>query len=242
MHINSNIKKILAVIIGVLPFYTFVVIDKIVNNPDISVQGLFLFYLPIAIIALLILLLLNKYFLKQTIKNYNLATHSLLSDVAIMLILLVGSSFIHIVFNLFFRDIFPYQQDNTQVIKVLQQIFGNPFYALIFIGPFLWITQLFIIFSRIFLLKNLWEVNKSKIWIWTVLILSSVLFVLPEIDKSILDILVSFSVILLYSITYLYYRRFYPILMASILNQTIQMLDFWLTWYPPGYPPLASLN
>ena len=232
MQISKNIKYIIAVLIGVVPFYIFAVIDKIANKPDISIQGFFVFYMPITAFALLILLLLNTFFLKQKILSYNFEKKNLLADIAVLFILMIGASVIKISFNLFFHDLFPAKQDNQQIISVLQEIFNNPFYALIFIFPFIWITQSFFIFSRIFFLKNLWELSKSKIWIWSVLILSSILFVFPEIDKGILDILISFSVILFFNITYLFYRRFYPLLFAAILTQTIQMLDFWITF--PG--------
>lgn len=232
MQISKNIKIIIVVLIGIIPFYAFAVIDKVFNQPNISIQGFFLIYMPITAIALFILFLLNKYFLKQTIASYNVERKNLLSDIAVMFILLVGASFIQITFNLFLKDALPSRQDNTKILSALQEIFTNPFYALVFLIPFIWITQSFLIFSRIFLLKNLWELSKNKIWIWSVVILSSILFVLPEIDKSILSILISFSVILFFNITYFFYRRFYPLIFAAIFYQTIQMLDFWITF--PG--------
>ncbi len=227
---NKNKKIIIAILIGIIPFYAFAAIDKLINEPNISVHGFFLVYMPIVALALFILILLNKFLLKQSIAFYNSKENNLLLDIAVICLLMIGTSFIHISAKLFFRDFFFTNQNNTKVILVLQEIFENPFLALVFIIPFIWITQFFLIFSRIFLLKNLWGISESKIWIWGVIILSSVLFVLPELDKGMLDILISFSVILFFNITYLYYQRFYPFLFAAILLQTIQMIDFWITF------------
>ena len=227
---NKKTKQILAVLMGILPFYTFAFYDKLNNQTDLSIQSFFLVYLPITAFALGIILLLNYFFLKQKISDYNSLKKNYLLDIAIVFLLMIGSSFIHISINLFLKNIFPNNNDNSEVLKVLQTIFDNPFYALMFLIPFTWITQTFLFFSKIFLLKNLWDISANKVWIWSVIIISTMFFSLIEIDKGIISILVSFSVGLLYAITYLYYRRFLPLIIAAILIQTIQMIDFWISF------------
>lgn len=230
ISINNNSKKIIAVVIGVLPFYVFAIVDKIINQQEFSIKVLFLFYLPIATLVLGILYLLNRFFLKQKISGYNLAKTNYLLDIAVILLLMVGSSLINITAKLFLNDIFPNNYNNSKILEVLKTIFANPFYAFIFLIPFTWITHTFLVFSKIFLLKNLWDISANKVWIWSVIILSTMFFTLTEIDKGMLDILVSFSVGFLFAVTYLYYRRFLPLIIAAILTQTIQMLDFWISF------------
>ena len=226
---NKKTKQIFAVLIGVLPFYTFAVYDKLNNQPNLSIQSFFLVYLPVTAFALGIILLLNYFFLKQKTSDYNSRKKNFLLDIAIVFLLMIGSSFIHISINLFFKNIFPNNNDNSEVLKVLQTIFDNPFYALMFLIPFTWITQTFLVSSKIFLLKNLWNISANKVWIWSVIIISTTFFSLIEIDKGIIGILISFSVGLLFAIAYLYYRRFLPLIIAAILAQTIQMIDFWIS-------------
>ena len=230
--INDNSKKIIAVIIGVMPFYIFAVIDKIYNEQEITINTFFLIFMPIAALALCILLLLNRFFLKQKIADYNSGKNNYLLDIAVALLLMLGATFINTVANLFLKDFFPTGLDNSKILELLKTIFDNPFYALLFLIPFTWITQTFLIFSRIFLLKNLWDLSANKIWIWSVIIISTIFFTLSQIDKDILYILIYFSITLLFSITYFYHRRILPLILAAILSQTIQMIDFWISF--PG--------
>ncbi len=229
-----KLKKIIAVTTGVLPFYFFVVIDKIIYKPELSVHGIFLVYMPVTAIALGILLLLNHFLLNQKISDYNTETKKYLQDIAIAFLLMVGTTFLNIAANLFFADFFPKPDtdkmlETVRTLEVLKSIFNNPFYTFLFLIPFIWITQTFLVFSKVFLLKNLWDIAAGKAKIWAVLIISSLFFSLPEIDKGTLSLIVSFFTVLFFNITYFYYRRIHPLIIAAILSQSIQMIDFWIS-------------
>ena len=226
---NKTTKLILSVTVGVLPFYVFAIAEKFLGKTNISINSLFLVYFPVTAIALIIIALLGKIYLKQRIIDYNTLHKNYLLDIAITFLLMIGFYLIQSTSNLTIQKWFPSNIDNSKTIMVLQEIFRNPFYAFVFLIPFTWITQLFLVFSRIFLLKNLWDLTEKKSVQISISIISALFFCLTEIDKGKPALISMFLIILFYNFTYYYYRRISPLIISAILIQTIQMIDFWIS-------------
>ncbi len=220
--VRNNISILIIVII-----YLAAIFDKIYGTVDFTIQSLFGKYMVYTVVGIFLVFSMNKYFLKNSLAVFASKKGSILLDIAFGFLLL---SIIYLVSNIgrvtyarwIITDI-----DRTEISNSLNQIFSSPFYTVIFLGPFIWFTEIFMVITRSFLLNNLWELNSKKRWILGTILGTALLCSLTQIDNGIPNVINAFIIFTASNILYFKYRRVFPLIIAAILLQTIQLAVFW---------------
>lgn len=228
--VNKNTHKwisALAVAVAVLPMYVHVILFKYRGGNPESIFELLGEQSIWSIAGIFMVLLLNRYLLKKQISDFNATSAHFLKDLCLALLLLISVYWLEIVGALtWFRWITFEQPDRSALVALLQKLFSNPFYTIIFIGPATWLTQGFLELSRAFTLNNLALNQKNSFVKWAACIVIAAFFCLLSIDNGIPGMLLSFLFNMLFNICYMKYRRVMPLLYASILFQSISLIGF----------------
>ena len=188
-------------------------------------------YMLYTFIGLLVIYFTNKYLLKNTLIVFASQKGSLLLDVSIAFLLMIFAYFVFSIGNITYGRWFFVEIDRTQMIKSLNEMFSNPTYTAFLLGPFIWMTEGFLVFSRAFILNNLWEINQNKYWVWTSIILVALLGAFIQISNGPPAIINWFIILMAWGFIYYKYRRIYPLLIAGILMQTIELISYWIYVY-----------
>ena len=229
---RSN-RNIISVLLIAVPFYFGAILEKVVGSPDITVNGIFGLYMLYTFIGLLVIYFTNKYLLHNSLHVFASQKGSLLLDVSIAFLYLIFAYFVFSVGNITYGQWLFVEVDRSEILQSLNEMFSSPTYTVFLLGPFIWITEAFLAFSRAFILNNLWEMNRSKYWVWTSIILVALLGALIQINNGPPAMINWFIILLASGFIYLKYRRIYPLLIAGILMQTIELVSYWVYVYNP---------
>ena len=225
---RKSTRNIIALIIIIAPFYLVSIFQKINGNIEYSIKTFFVEYILLAILGLLTIHLTNKYLLKNSINDFIKEKGSLILDISLGFLLLIVMYFIFSLGHITFNRWIPTDIDRTEIFELLGKIFSNKLYTILFLGPFIWLTEGFLAISRAFILNNLWEISSNKIWVWLSIIATAGLCSLTQIDNGIPAIINWVLIFMVTNIVYLKYRRIYPLIIAGILLQTIQLISVWV--------------
>ncbi len=226
---HKKTKNIIAVGIVVIPFYLSAFLQKtLLNQSDIYVQKFLSIYMLLSIIGITAIILINKYFLKNKWEVFASPKGKLIIDISLAFLILSTHYFINSLGKITYFKWIPTDIDRSVIINLLTEIFSNNLYAFIMIGPFNWLNELFAVISIAFILNNLWEINTKKYWIWTSILIAALIFALLQIDQGIPSMINTFIIISISNYIYFRYRRIYPLLIAAIIYQTIDLISFWI--------------
>ncbi len=226
---NRKTKNILAVGIIVIPFYLSAFLQKsIINQSEIYVQKFLGIYMLLSFLGISVILLTNKYFLKNKWEVFASPKGKIIIDVTLAFLLLSIMYFINSLGNITYFRWIPTDVDRTAIINLLNKIFSNNLYAIIMVGPFNLLNEFFAVLSLAFILNNLWEISNKRYWIWTSILIASLLFTLLQIDHGIPSMINTFIIIGISNYIYFRYRRIYPLFIAGIIYQTIDLISFWI--------------
>ncbi len=226
---NKITKNIIAVCIVVIPFYLSAFLQKtLINQSEIFVQKFLGIYMFLSILGISVILLTNKYFLKNKWSVFVSPKSKIIIDISLGFLLLCFSYFIISLGNITYFRWIPIEVDNSAIINLFKEIFSNNLYAIIMVGPFIWLNEIFAILSLAFILNNLWQISYKKHWIWISIFAVAMLFTLLQIDKGIPSMINTFLIISFSNFIYYKYRSIYPLLIAGIIYQSIDLIRFWI--------------
>ena len=225
---QRSTRNIISVLLIAVPFYFSAILEKTVGSPDITVNGIFGMYMLYTFLGLLVIYFTNKYLLKNTLKVFVSPKGSLLLDISIAFLLLIIMYFVFSLGNITYGRWFIVDIDRSEMMKSLNEMFSNPTYTIFLLGPFIWMTEGFLAFSRAFILNNLWEINQNKYWVWTSIFLVALLGAFIQINNGIPAMINWFIILTTSGFIYYKYRRIYPFLFAGILMQTIELVSYWV--------------
>ncbi len=212
----------------VIPFYMVAIFEKISGLADFTVQSLLDKYMAYTIVGLLIIFLTNKYLLRNTWRVFVSDKGSLLLDISLGFLFLIIMYLVFSIGNVTYARWFTAETDQTAISNTLREIFSSPVYTVLFLGPFIWISESFMVISRAFILNNLWELSSSKTWAWVSVIATAMLCSLTQWDNGIPGMINWFLIFLAANTLYFKYRRVYPLLIAGVLLQSIGLVSFWV--------------
>lgn len=226
---HKKTKNIIAIGIVVIPFYLSAFLQKIlINQSEIFVQKFLGIYMLLSILGISVILLANKYLLKNNWSVFVIPKGKIIIDISLSLLLLSFTYFIISLGNITYFKWIPTEVDNSAIINLLKEIFSNNLYALIMVGPFNWLNEIFAILSITFILNNLWQINNKRHWIWFSIFAAALLFTFLQIDKGIPSMINTFLIISFSNFIYYRYRSIYPLLIAGIIYQSIDLIRFWI--------------
>ena len=222
-------KNIIAVGLVIIPFYLSAFLQKtLLNQSDIYVQKFLGIYMLLSIIGITAIVLINKYFLKNKWEVFASPKGNTIIDISLAFLILSIHYFINSLGRITYFKWIPTDIDRSAIINLLSDIFSNNLYGFIMVGPFNWLNELFAVLSIAFILNNLWEIKNKKYWIWTSIIITSLLFAFIQINQGIPSMINTFILIGISNYIYFRYRRIYPLLIAAIIYQTIDLINFWV--------------
>ncbi|NOX89082.1 MAG: hypothetical protein GXO77_08650 [Calditrichaeota bacterium] len=225
----SGIIRLILVSLAVLPVYLYVIIEKVNGQTHYSVSDLLGWQLLIISAGLLWLLTIHKYILKSKIRDLSPGAGALLLDISVGFLLIVSVYLLETAGRLTYYHWFTSTApDRSELIRSLRTIAANPFYSIVWLGPVTILGQLFLELSRTVFLKNFWDSINHPFWNWLVILLFAILLCLLNIDRGWTGMIGGFSIALLFNIAYYKYRRLFPLLLAGILFQYLNMIGLWL--------------
>jgi membrane protease YdiL (CAAX protease family) len=226
---NKAIRNILAISIAILPINIIMIWYRLTQTENFSTIDMTVYPLLFGGGTILLILLLNKYLIKDTFKEtFNSGKGVWYSDI------LIGIGLTVIYFGLFFLSratlyqwIPNHNPPNTELINTMIDLANSPMLMVIWFGPVLWIgISLFEELSRTFLLKYLWNINDNKNWQIAAIILASSLIGAVHLYQGLAGI-ISIGIKGLVAGFYFYkYRRLFPLIIAHGLYDGLQFLFF----------------
>ena len=111
---------------------------------------------------------------------------------------------------------------------ILAKIFSNTLFSIIIVGPFSWINEGFTSLSVAFILYNFWEIGNKKVWIWATILFTSIFIGLIQYNNGIPSVINSSLIIVCSSYIYYRYRSIFPLFIAGVLHQTIDLVGYWV--------------
>lgn len=226
---SSKVRQIIALIIIIVPFYFLAILQRILfTQSELLAERFLAIYMMLSIIGISVVLMTNKYFLKNKLSVFIKTDRKLIIDIALALLLLGAFYFVQSLERITYGVWFPYETDRTAIIELLNSIFSNVTYSIIIVGPFNWLNEGFAVLSIAFILNNLWLLFPDKKLKLLSLIFAAVIFSLLQINNGIAAIMSSFILISISNFVYYKYRCIFPLLIASILMQTIDLISFWV--------------
>jgi len=223
---NEKTKNILSLCIAVFPINIAMVWYRLTQNVAFSPLDLILFPLLFGGLSILLILCLNKFFLKQKMSIFNDGISNVKKDLLASFILTI------IYFALFFLEritLFPLLSQNTpvssEIITAIQAFSQNPLLLILWFGPVLWIgIALFEELSRVFMLKCLWNLSENKKWMVLVILITSVMIGVVHLYQGVYGIItIALKSIIMCGYFYKF-RRIGPLIISHALYDGIQFI------------------
>ena len=226
---NKVIRNIIAISIAILPINIIMIWYRLTQTENFSTTDMTVYPLLFGGGTIILILLLNKYLLKDTFKEtFNSGKGTWYWDI------LVGIGLTVIYFAMFFIERATLYQwipnrnpPNTELINVMIDLANSPLLMVIWFGPVLWIgIALFEELSRVFLLKTLWNMNDNKDWHILAIFLASTLIGMTHLYQGTAGIISITLKSVVMGLYFYKYRRLLPLIISHGLYDGLQFAFF----------------
>ena len=180
--------------------------------------------------SIIVLYLLKKFFLKESLKEFNSGKGKWTTDI------LWGFAITIVYFILFYLERLTLSNllsfnSNMELLGLMLDMRENPLLLVIWFGPVLCIgVALYEELIRVFILSSLWKFSNKKLWAISVIIISAVIFGFAHWSQSSYGI-VTIGIQSIVSGLYFYkYRRLFPLVIAHVLYDGIQVAMLLITY------------
>lgn len=228
-EMNKVTRHIIATLLIIVPFYMSAFLQRVLlEQHDVLVEEFMGFYMLLSLVGISAVLVINKFWLKNNLNVFIQTKPRLVYDFALGFLLLGTFYFIQSVEKVTYANWFSYEVDRSAIIQLLDDVFSKFLYGIMIIGPFTWFEALFSVLSVVFVLNCLWAVNNNKHWPWIPIFLTALIVALLQINNGPSAIISSFLIISFSNIIYYKYRSVIPLLIATILFQSIDLITYWI--------------
>lgn len=226
---SKIIRNIIAISIAILPINIIMIWYRLTQTENFSTTDMTVYPLLFGGGTIILILLLNKYLLKDTFKEtFNSGKGTWYWDI------LVGIGLCIIYFAMFYIERATLYQwipnnkpANTELINVMIDLANSPLLMVIWFGPVLWIgIALFEELSRVFLLKTLWNMNDNKDWHLLAIFLASTLIGLVHLYQGTAGVISIALKSVVMSLYFYKYRRLLPLIISHGLYDGLQFAFF----------------
>lgn len=228
MDKTNRLKYIIAILIGVLPIYVWMIWYRLTHSPVFETYELLAYPLIFGGGNIILILLLNKYLLKEPLSSFNTGKGGITTDIIVGFLLTV------IYFVLFFLDRVTIANwlpsgppPSNELIDLMVDLSNNPVLLTIWLGPVVWIgVALFEEISRTFFLLCLWKLSDKKQWIYSSIIIVAVFVGVAHLYQGMFGIVSIGIKGLVMGLYYYKYRRILPLVISHALYDSIQVIFF----------------
>jgi membrane protease YdiL (CAAX protease family) len=219
-------RQLLAVLIGVLPLYSSLILLQLRPDEPISLRGFTLYLAVIAPLSLLITFLLLRYPCGENPRALNLRTGGAASDLRHAIVLSIVIIVANVVSTQLLSGLLPDAPSNTAVRDLFADLAGSPGLLVLFLALLIPLGAASEEVIRTFLLSRLWKVWPSTAAKLLAVAVSACLFGLVHLYQG--PIGVSWTVIfgLIMAVHYLRFGRPVPLILAHYLTNALQVIVF----------------
>jgi membrane protease YdiL (CAAX protease family) len=218
--------QLLAVVIGVLPLYSSLIIYEVRREQPLSVQA-FAFYLAvISPLAIVVVLLLLRYLCGESPRELNLRPGRLSSDLLAALILSLLIIIVNVISTYLLSALLPRSASDTSVRDLFARVAGSPGLLVLFVGPLIFLGAASEELVRAFLLSRLWKVWPSVLGKLIIILISAGLFGLIHIYQGPVSAMWTAIFGLIAALYYLRFGRIVPLILAHYLTNALQVVVF----------------
>ncbi|NOZ75990.1 MAG: hypothetical protein GXO90_11580 [FCB group bacterium] len=221
--------RLTLVTLATLPVYLYIILEKAAGHTHFTVADLLGWQLLIISAGLLLLFGMSRFTLTIRFKDLSPGSGTPLLDISTGFVLLISIYFIESIGRLTYYQWLPQSgPDRTELIQSLRAIAASPVYSIIWLGPITLLGQLFLELTRTLFLKSFWDFSQKAVWHWMPIIVFAMIVSLLGLDRGWPGIISGFTTSLIFNLTYYWYRRLNPLLVASIIYQYLNVSGLWL--------------
>ena len=177
-----------------------------------------------------VIILVKKFFLREPLADFNSKNGFFIKDIGWGLILTLIYFALFFLFRVTLSNILPFHS-NQELLGLMLDMRESPFLLVLWFGPVLWIgIALFEELFRVFCLTTLWSFSEDKTWIMISIFIAALIVGLAHLVQGPYGI-VTLTIKSLVS-GYFFYkkRRLFPLVLAHVLYDGIQVAMLLLTY------------
>lgn len=225
---KEKLRNILAICIGILPFYIILVWYRLTHTEGFTTSEMLVYPLIFGGGIILLILALNKFLLKQKISDFTPGKGKWYWDI------LIGLGLTAIYFVLVSIEQFTITRllpqgkpPSQEVINLMIGLANNPLLLAIWLGPVVWIgVAIFEEVQRIFFMNCLWRLSKNKYWEWFTILIVAVVWGFMHLYQGPFGIISVSIQGLIMGFYYYKFRRIWPLIISHALYDSIQIIMF----------------
>lgn len=227
----KTLKTIVALTIIVFIPFGFMVWFRMHQSTGFATAELIMYPLLFGGVSILCIYGLKKFFLKEKLSDFNSGKGNFLTDMVWGIALTILYFLLMYLERATLSNILPFRS-NPELLALMLDLRENKLLLILWFGPVLWIgIALYEELIRVFLLTGLWKFSKSIGWIILVVIISAAIIGLAHWSQGPYGIVTIGIKSLLAGLFYYKVRRFFPLILAHVLYDGIQV-GMLLVTYP----------
>jgi membrane protease YdiL (CAAX protease family) len=216
--------QLLAVVVGVLPLYSSLIIYQFRRDQPFSVQ-MFIFYLAvISPLAIVIALLLLRFLCGENPRDLNRRPGKLSSDLLAALILSLVILVANVISTSLLSELLPESASTTSVKNLFVEVASSPGLLVLFLGLLIFLGAASEEVIRVFLLSRLWKVWRSTTGKSATVVISACLFGLIHLYRGPVSVAWTAICGLIMALHYLRFGRAVPLILAHYLTNALQVV------------------
>ena len=216
--------QLLAVIIGVLPLYSSLLIYQIQKGQPPSNQGFILYLAVISPLSIVIALMLLRFLCKESYSSLNLKPGKWYSDLLSTLILAIVILVTSIISQYFLSELLQPPTSDSNIRNLFKEMTSSPGLLFVFAGPLVFFGAASEELIRVFLLSRLWKVWPSTTTKLVFLVISACLFGLIHVYRGPIHVVWTTIFGLIMALYYLRFGRVFPLIFAHYLTNALQVI------------------
>ncbi len=216
--------QVLAVVAGVLPLYSGLIIHQLRQDQMLSVRDLVVYLAVVSPLAIVVALLLLKFLCGEKPGSLNLRSGRLSSDLLAALALSVTILFANVVSSSLLAGLFPDTGSGTSLRDLLLEVAARPGLLALFVGPLVLLGAASEELIRVFLLSRLYKVWPSTGAKSVAVVISACLFGLIHFYRGPAHIIWAALFGLIAGFYYLRFGRVIPLILAHYATNALQVI------------------
>ncbi len=173
--------------------------------------------------SIIVIYLLKKYFLKESLLDFNEGSVPWYNDVGWGLLLTLGYFILFFLERMTLMDLLPFNS-NMELLNLMLDMRERPILLFLWFGPVLWIgVALYEELVRVFLLTSLWKFSSDMFWTYFVILLCSLILGFAHWSQGPYGIVTITIKSLLGGFYFYKKRRLMPLIYAHVLYDGLQV-------------------
>jgi membrane protease YdiL (CAAX protease family) len=225
---RQKLHYILAICIGILPINIIMIWYRLTHNEGFTTYDMLLYPLVFGGGSVLLILALNKYLLKEKVKDFNSGEGKWFWDILTGLLLTAIYFLLMYIERATIAGLLPQGKPPSQeVINLMTDLANNPVLLIIWLGPVVWIgVALFEEISRVFFYNCLWRISGDIYWKVFTILFVAIFWGFTHLYQGTFGIIsVSIQGIVM-GLYYYKFRRIWPLIISHALYDSIQIIMF----------------